>query len=145
MTIKIPPPPQFTGPQWQSFNRWLLELTSILNNTGGIDPSEVSGLSEVITQVGTNTADIATLDTTTGGQGTNIATLNSEVAAINSQISIIGGDITALQSNAVVHNGTSDPASGFGRVGDWFANTSGGAGHRIFVKTGVSAWTAFPF
>lgn len=145
MVLKIPPPPQFTGPQWQSFNRWLLEVTSIFNSQGGIDPSQVTGLQTVIDQVETNTTNIATLTGGQAGQATQIATLNTEVLAINGEISTIGGEIVTLQGNPVVHSGTADPAGGFGNVRDWFANTAGAAGHRIFIKTAAGTWTAFPF
>ena|ERR1700720_4722994 len=43
------------------------------------------------------------------------------------------------------HNGTGAPAAGLGAVGDWYGDVAGGAGARIWIKTGASAWTAFPF
>jgi hypothetical protein len=145
MALKIPPPPLLTGSQWQAFNRWLLELQSILSNQGGIDPTEVTGLPAVITQVGTNTTDIAALEGTTGGQGTAIATLNSDVSTIQGEIATINGQITTLESNPVLHNGTGVPNPGLGNVDDWYGDVTGGVGARIFIKTAVSTWTAFPF
>lgn len=42
MVLKIPPPPHFAGSMWQLFNRWLLELTSILNSAGAITATAVT-------------------------------------------------------------------------------------------------------
>lgn len=145
MAQKVPPPPQLTGPQWQSFNRWLLEVTSILSNTGGIDPTEVTGLPAVITQVGTNTEDIATLEAGQGGQAGDIATLQGDVGTINTEIGTVNGQITSLSARAQVLNGVGAPNAGLGNVNDWYANIGGGAGARIYVKTAAGTWTAFPF
>ncbi len=145
MALKIPPPPQFTGPEWQSFNRWLLEVTSILSNTGGINPDEVTGLPQLFTQVATNTTDITNLEGGQSGQAAEILALQGNIGTINGEIATINGQLTTLGARAQVYHGTADPAAGFGNVDDWFANTAGGAGHRIFVKTGAATWTAFPF
>jgi hypothetical protein len=145
MALKIPPPPQLTGPEWQSFNRWLLEVTSILTNQGGIDPSEVAGLPELIVQVGTNTTDITALESGQGGQAADILTLQGDTVILFDNIATINGQLTSLGARAQVYHGVADPAPGFGDVDDWFANTAGAAGHRIFVKTGAATWTAFPF
>lgn len=145
MALKIPPPPQFTGQQWQSFNRWLLEVTSVLSNTGGIDPAEVTGLPAVISQVGTNTTNIAELEGTTGGQGGAITALQSEISAIDGQITTINGQITTLSARGQVLNGVGAPNPGLGNVNDWYGNLTGAAGARIFIKTAVGTWTAFPF
>jgi len=141
MVLKIPPPPQLTGPQWQSFNRWLLELTSILANTGGIDPSQVSGLPELETQVATNTTNIATLEAGQGGQGGAITALQLQITFINSEIATINGQLTTLESNAVVRNGSGAPGAGLGSNGDLYLNNTGGAGTRLYGKIG-GAWTA---
>lgn len=141
MALKIPPPPPFSGPQWQQFNRWLLELQSILSNQGGIDPSEVSGLPQVITQVGTNTTDIATLETGQGGQGTAITTLQNEITAIDNEIATINGQLTTLEANAVVRNGAGVPNPGLGNNGDLFLNNTGGSGTRLYGKI-AGAWVA---
>lgn len=145
MAIKIPPPPPFSGPQWQQFNRWLLELQSILSNQGGIDPSEVAGLPQVITQVGTNTTDITSLEGQTGGQGTAITTLQNEIAAIDNEIATINGQITSLSARNQVLHGTGVPNSGLGNVGDWYGDVAGAVGARVFIKTAATVWTAFPF
>lgn len=145
MAQKIPPPPYFAGPEWEGFNRWLLELTSILSNQGGINPEEVTGLPAVITQVGANTAGIAALGLTVAGQGGDINSLETSVTTLQGDIVTINGQLTTLGARAQVLNGIIDPAPGLGSVNDWYANTVGAAGHRIFVKTGVATWTAFPF
>ena len=136
MALKIPPPPQLTGPEWQSFNRWLLEVTSILTNQGGIDPSEVTGLPELFIEVATNTADITTLETTTGNQGGEIGVLNASILVVEGEITTINGQLTTLESNAVVYNGTVPPVA-LHNSGDWFADT---VGKHIYVQV-AGAWT----
>jgi hypothetical protein len=138
MALKIPPPPLLTGPQWQAFNRWLLELQSILSNTGGIDPTEVTGLPAVITQVATNTTAIATLGSGQSGQGAQIATLDSDVTALQGEIAAINGQITTLEANGVLRSGSGVPAAGLGNVLDWYGDITN---HHIYVKTAVATWT----
>lgn len=145
MARKFPPPPVLAGPEWQIFNRWLLEIQSILSNEGGIDPNEVTGLPALFTAVGVNTNAIAALGGTVAGQGGDIAGLQGDITTINGEIVAINGQITTLSARAQVLNGIIDPAPGLGNVNDWYANTVGAVGHRIFVKTGVATWTAFPF
>lgn len=142
MAQKIPPPPQFTGPEWQQFNRWLLEIQSILSNEGGISPDEVTGLPALFTQVATNTTDIVTLEGTTGGQGSDIATLQAQVANIDGvEIPAINGQLTTLGSRSQVFNGTGAPAVGLGTDNDWYYNRTGAAGNRLFIKL-AGAWVA---
>ena len=135
MALKIPPPPQLTGPEWQSFNRWLLEVTSILTNQGGIDPSEVAGLPELIVQVGTNTADIATLEGTQGGQAAEIAVLQGDTVILFDNIATINGQLTSLGARNQVFNGTVPPVA-LHSNGDWFADT---VGKHIYVQV-AGAW-----
>lgn len=151
MVQKIPPPPFLTGAEYAGFNRWLLEITAILNDSGGIDPNAVAGLPEVIAQSQANADEIIVLQTTVGGNTGNISTLNSEVTTINGEITTINaeivtinGTLTSLGARSQVLNGVIDPVAGQGNDGDWYANTSGAAGHRIFVKV-AGAWAAFPF
>lgn len=146
MALKIPPPPYFAVEKLlPGFNRWLLEMTSILSNQGGIDPSEVTGLPQVITQVGTNTTNITALEGQTGGQGSAIAALQNEITVIDSEIATINGQITSLSSRAQLFNGVGAPNPGLGNVNDWYGNLTGAAGARVFIKTAVATWTAFPF
>lgn len=141
---KIPPPPPIAS-QDPTFNRWLLELTSILNANGNIDPSSVAGLLALSLQVATNTADITTLQATVASQGTLITALQVAVAANTANITALQASVTALSARNQVYNGAGAPAAGLGVVGDWYANTTGAAGARIYVKTGASTWFAFPF
>ncbi len=145
--IKFPPPPYLVGTDQntQMLNRWLIEIQGILSAAGGIDPTQIPGYSALQAQVTTNTANITTLESTTGSQGASITALQGEVTTINGEIVTINGQLTSLGARAQVYFGVVDPASGFGNVGDWFANTAGGAGHRIFIKTAGAVWTAFPF
>lgn len=142
--LRIPPPPPIANVD-PAFNRWLLEVTSVLAAAGGVDPTQIPGYTDLQTTVATHTTEITALQGTTGGQGNAITVLQGEISVINGEIITINGQLTSLGARSQVFNGTADPASGFGNVGDWFANTSGGAGHRIFVKTGVATWFAFPF
>ncbi len=142
---KVPPPPQLTGPEWQSFNRWLLELTQILNDQGDIDPGSVAGLPALVIQTAQNTADIAALEGTTGGQGTEILTLQGEVNQLQTDFITLNGQVTTLTARAQVFNGAGAPGAGLGVVGDWYANVGGAAGARIYIKTGAAVWTPFPF
>lgn len=136
MALKIPPPPPIASADPQ-FNRWLLELTSILSNQGGIDPSEVTGLPSVITQVGVNTADIANLGGDIGNQGAAISVLQSDVTTINSAISTINGQITSLSARAQLLNGANAPTIADGNNNDWWAST--GATKHVYVKL-AGAW-----
>ena len=144
MSQKIPPPPPIANMD-PTFNRWLLELTSILEAGGSIDPNSVAGLPQVIAQSAANAAAITVLQGEVGGNTGDITTLQGEVTTIDGEIITINGELTTLGARAQVLNGVVDPANGLGSVNDWYANTAGAAGHRIFVKTGAATWTAFPF
>lgn len=140
MVQKLPPPPQFAGNEWQQFNRWLVELTGVLANNGGIDPAAVDGLPALAAQVETNTTDIVSLQGVTGGQSGAIAALQSDVATNTAAIAALAGTVTTLAARAQAFNGTTDPAAGLGVVGDWYGRTD--AGNRaVWVKTGAATWT----
>lgn len=144
MTLKIPPPPPMAVKD-QALNRWLLEITSILNSTGGIDPASVDGLAATTAQVGTNTTSITTISAqivTINGQ---LVTLNTSVTTLNGQVATLNAAVAALQANPVVRFGAGAPAAGLGSVGDWYGDPAGGAGARIWIKTAVATWTPFPF
>lgn len=145
MVQKIPPPPPFSGPEWQVFNRWLLELTGILGNEGGINPDEVSGLPALFTAVAVNTANILTLQGSSGSQAADIATLQGQVTAIFASIATINGQITTLNARGELLFGAGAPAAGLGKVNDWYGDTAGAVGARVFIKKAVGVWTPFPF
>lgn len=141
---KIPPPPPIAN-QDPTFNRWLLELTSILNAQGDINPGTVVGLDVVIASVAANTAAIAALNVTVAGNSADIVALQGDISTINGNITSINAAILTLNARAQVLNGVGAPAAGLGNVNDWYANIGGAVGARIYVKTGAATWTAFPF
>ena len=145
MVQKIPPPPQFTGPEWQSFNRWLLEVTSVLSNTGGINPDQVDGLTALFNEVAVNTSDITILENTQGGQTAQINALQLQITALQNSVAIINGQITTLSARGELLFGAGVPAGGLGKVNDWYGDTAGAVGARVFIKKAVGVWTAFPF
>jgi hypothetical protein len=93
MPIKFPPPPFLTGKQFQTLNRWLLDVQSVLSVSGLIDPTAVDTLPATTTQVATNTASIATIN----GE---VTALNSEVAALQAQYSS-GAWLPTLQGSTL--------------------------------------------
>lgn len=147
MPIKFPPPPFLTNtsPEYQRLNRWLLDIQSILNSSGGIDPDQVAGLAATTAQVVTNTGDITTLSGQIAAINTHLTTIDGEITTINGQITALNAAVVALQANPIVRRGTGAPAAGLGSVGDWYGDPAGAAGSRIWIKTAVGTWTAFPF
>jgi hypothetical protein len=144
MVLKIPPPPFMTGPEWAGFNRWLIELTSILADTGGIDPASVEGFEQALIQLAENTADIASLQASQGTQAVQIGSLQAQVAGLVDSVATINGQITTLSARAQVFTGAlggGAPGAGLGADNDWFYNRTGAAGNRLFIKVG-GAWAA---
>lgn len=140
MAQKIPPPPPIANDD-PAFNRWLLELTAILNAGGGIDPNSVVGLPEVIAQSALNTVNIAALTTTVNSQGGSIIGLAASIASINAQITVINGQLTTLGARAQVFSGNVAPGAGLGVNNDWYYNTAGAVGARLYIKI-AGAWVA---
>lgn len=126
---KIPPPPPIASMD-PAFNRWLLEVTAILNPGGEIDPGTVEGLPATQAQVAQNTTKIGTLQ----GQ---VATANINIASLNARVTAAEGNITTLQARNQVYSGASDPGAGLGVNGDWYARTDA-PNRAVWVKSGGS-------
>ena len=137
MTLKIPPPPFLTGPQYAGFNRWLLELTSILQATGGIDPNSVAGLAEVIAQSAANAAAIVVLQALTASQGADISTLQGDVTTLQGDVVTINSALTTLGARAQLFNGSGAPAGALGNINDQYTDITN---KHIYTKIGATAW-----
>ena len=153
MVLKIPPPPPIAVKN-PELNRWLLEITAIFNSQGGIDPGNITGLAALTAQVAANATAIAAETTRAEAAEVLLAPLASPTFTGNpaAPTAAAGTNTTQLATTAFVqtrggatHNGTGVPASGLGLVGDWYGDVAGVAGARVWVKTGVSTWVAFPF
>lgn len=142
MTQKIPPPPPIASMD-PAFNRWLIELTSILSDNGGIDPGSVDGLQALQLQVAGLISQVAAINLTIGSINGQIAIINGQVAALDTRMTAAEAAIVALQLRAQVFNGTGPPPGGLGADNDWYFNTSGGAGARLYIKLST-VWTAMP-
>jgi len=137
MVQKVPPPVG-VATEDPVFNRWLLELTAILNAGGGIDPGSIAGLDALVLQVATNTTDITALQTTTAIHTIQIAALTAQVATNTSDIAALQAAVTALQGQGEILNGLVAPGAGLGKVNDWYADT---VALHIYVKTAPAVWT----
>lgn len=145
MAVKKVPPPVGIATKDPEFNRWLLELTAIINAGGNIDPGSVVGLEALIASVAALSLQVGALNGTVADQGGDITSINGQIASINGQVAAINISVAALQGRAQVFRGTGAPAAGLGAVNDWYGDTAGAAGARIWIKTAVGVWTAFPF
>lgn len=145
MVRKIPPPPMFTTQEFQAFNRWLLEVTSVLSNEGDIAASEVEGLLTAYGDILQNSLDIDTLETGQTGQAGEITDLQADIVILTDAIAAINGQITTLSARGELLFGAGAPAAGLGKVNDWYGDTAGAVGARVWVKKAVGVWTPFPF
>lgn len=152
MPQKLPPPPSFTSTNMEdflrslpSFNRWLLELTSVLANNGGIDPNAIDGYQALVAQVAADALAITALQASSGGQAVSIAVLQAQVGVLTTGLAAANASITTLSARGELLFGAGVPAAGLGKVNDWYGDTAGAAGARVFIKKAVGVWTAFPF
>jgi len=137
MTLKLPPPPQLPvsfGGFGQQLNRWLLEIQSILNSGGTIDPNNIQGLTALFAQVAVLVTEVAANTANIAANTANIATNTASIAANTAAI-------TALQARNQILNGAGAPIVGLGNNGDLYINNTGGAGTRLYGKIG-GAWVA---
>jgi hypothetical protein len=145
MPLKLPPPPQLPvsfGGFGQQLNRWLLEIQSILNNQGLIEPANVDGLPALFTQVATLVAEVATNTADIATNTANIATNTESIAANTASIAANTAAITVLQANPIIRNGVGAPSSALGSNGDLYINNTGSAGTYLYGKI-VGTWVAF--
>lgn len=133
MVLKIPPPPTLPQ-QFQQLNRWLLEIQSILNSRGTIDPSNVDGLPALFTQVAALVGEVAAL---TAEVATNTANIAANTAAIAANTAAIA----TLTARNQILNGSGVPAVGLGNNGDLYINNTGGVGSLLYGKI-AGAWVA---
>lgn len=138
MAQKIPPPPMLAGLEWEGFNRWLLELTSILNDGGGIDPSQVAGLDDLTDEVDNNTAAIGSIQGQVNALSFQVGTLQLTTNDLVTRMGSAETAIAALQVRNQVFNGAVAPGGSLGVVGDWYSDT---VAKHIYVKTAVATWT----
>lgn len=141
--IKPPPPPPIAASN-PELNRWFLAVTAFLKNNGTIDGGNVAGFTALQAEVATINTEVNTLNTEVATLNTEVAANTANIATNTANIATNTASIATLTARAQVLNGTVDPVVGQGNNGDWYANTSGAAGHRIFVKV-AGAWVAFPF
>ena len=147
MTLKIPPPPTLSK-DFQQLNRWLLEITSLLNSQGFINTGSVDGLPALTTTVGGLSTTVGGLSTTVAGLSPAVATNTTDITALTASITALTATvaanttaITALQARNQILNGAGVPAVGLGNNGDLYSNTTGGAGTNLYSKRG-GAWVA---
>jgi hypothetical protein len=121
-----------------AFNKWLIDLTSIINSGGGgIDPSLIPGYDALVSTVNLHSIEIASNTVNIAANTSAIATANINITSLQSQTSINTLAVNNLNARARVLNGTGAPGAGLGQDGDWYAKTS--AATHIYVKV-AGAW-----
>ena len=127
MVAKFPPPPTLPQ-QFQQLNRWLIELQSILNSQGTIDPSSVDGLPALFTQVAGLATQVAAL-------AAEVVTLTAEVATNTTNIATNTANIATLTARNQILNGTGVPAAGLGNNDDMYIDNAGSTpGALLYIK-----------
>ena len=127
MVAKFPPPPTLPQ-QFQQLNRWLIELQSILNSQGTIDPSSVDGLPALFTQVAGLATQVAALTAEVATNTTDIATNTTDIATNTA-------NIATLTARNQILNGTGAPAAGLGNNDDMYIDNAGSTpGALLYIK-----------
>jgi hypothetical protein len=126
---KVPPPPRLAVND-PEFNKWLIDLTNFINNSGsGIDPSLIPGYTALVATVNLHTTQISSLTV-------NVAANTSAIATANSHINSLQSQVTLLTARKQVRSGVVAPVVGLGIDGDWYADT---VAKHIYVKV-AGAW-----
>ncbi len=126
---RVPPPPKWAVDD-PTFNKWLIDLTQIINSGGGsIDPSLIPGYDALVATVNLHSTQIAS-------NTVNIAANTSAIATINSVIASLQIAVNSLLVRSQVRNGIVAPGAGLGNNGDWYADT---VAKHIYVKV-TGAW-----
>lgn len=151
MVKKVPPPPPLAIND-PTFNRWLLELTSILNDAGGIDGTSIDGFDQLQADVDANTAAITQTNLNVSSLAGQVSGGSGDITALALRVTaleIVAVDLTtrvgALEARGEVLFGVGAPAAGLGKVKDWYGNVGGAVGARVYIKTAPGIWNAFPF
>lgn len=133
MVLKIPPPPQLSR-DFQQLNRWLLEVQSILNEGGTIDPDLIAGLPALFLQVAANTANIA-------ANAAAIAAANAAIATNTANIAANTVSINLLIARNQIRNGNGVPAPALGNNGDLYIDNL--LGPPVLYGKVAGVWVAF--
>lgn len=145
MAQKIPPPPTLSR-EYQQLNRWLLEIQSILNDGGGINPDQIPGLPALFLQVTANTASIAANTANIAANTAAIAANTAAIATNTANITAANINIGLLAARNQVRNGVGVPGGGLGNNGDLYINNNGpavgGPDNNLYAKIG-GAWFVF--
>jgi hypothetical protein len=117
-----------------AFNRWLLELTKILNASGGIDNSQITGFTALQSSVSTLQSQMTTVQATQATHTTQITTANTNITTLQGQMTTANSNIAALQARGYVTHGSGAPGSL--AVGVLYINDSGSSGTRLYANIG---------
>lgn len=140
MVAKFPPPPTLPQ-QFQQLNRWLIELQSILNSQGTIDPDQVAGLPALFTQVAALATQVAALAAEVTTNTANIATNTANIATNSANIATNTASIVTLTARNQILNGNGAPGV-IGTAGDLYINNTGSAGSYLYGNI-AGTWIAF--
>ncbi len=127
---RVPPPPRLAVDD-PGFNKWLIDLTQIINSGGGsIDPALIPGYDTLVATVNLHTIEI-------NSNTVNIAANTAAIGTANTNIAVLQSQVAILTTRSRVLNGAGVPGVGLGNDGDWYAKTA--AATHIYVKV-AGAW-----